>query len=107
MVESTERNLKQLIKVTGESEEATAMVFNEVWGPSPEYKEKPLDGFKLKWHPRAADEGGLILCDDGPKIPPAFNTMLKRIGAKIITGKFTDLFGITMPAETHAPYSYL
>ena len=32
---------------------------------------------------------------------------MKQIGGKFITGQFKELFRITTPAETHAPYSYL
>ena len=48
----------------------------EVWGPSPDYKTKPVEGFNVKMHPRAADKGGVILPDDGDQGPRAFKTML-------------------------------
>jgi len=49
---------------------------NEVWGPSPEYTEKPVEGFTVKLHPRASDKGGIFLPDEGGQGPKAFKTVL-------------------------------
>jgi hypothetical protein len=68
--------LKQVIDVSGETPEARAIMNTEVWGPSPDYKTKPVEGFNVKMHPRAADKGGVILPDDGDQGPRAFKTML-------------------------------
>jgi len=79
----------------------------ELWEPSPVIGPRNIPNTPMPMHPRAAETGGIIAKDENDTMRATVKKMVSGIAEKALKGELQDMFKMSMPADMHAPYSYI
>jgi hypothetical protein len=84
------------------------LMHTEKWEPSPTIEVRDVNpNVKMPLHPRALNDGGIHIKDEGDVMRTSVKKMIGGVAEKALRGEFGDLFKMSMPAQMHAPYSYI